>query len=145
MRIKSFLICLLSVIGIMGVDASVIEITGGKDKIKTNEEVKFEIKLSEVKEDKFNLVEFDIEYNKDLIEFTGGTSGEYNTKEVYSGNSAFITVSTDSFKDGIITSFKVKNLSLDNGNTAIKIKNIKFKNGDTEVGNMDTEVSKTIN
>ena len=133
MKIKRIIIgCLVSVFGIINVNAASLEITGVST-LKTDENGKYEIKLKDVGSDEFTQVEFEVAYDSSLIKFEGNESSDYSTTPNYSGNKAFI-VSANNYKDGVIGAFNITNLSGENATTSFVIKNIKFKKGDVEVG-----------
>lgn len=142
MKIKRIIIvCLVSVFGIINVNAASLEITGVST-LKTDENGKYEIKLKDVGSDEFTQVEFEVAYDSNLIKFEGNESSDYSTTPNYSGNKAFI-VSANNYKDGVIGAFNITNLSGENATTSFVIKNIKFKKGDVEVGTA-TDYSKTL-
>lgn len=142
MKIKRIIIgCLVSVFGIINVNAASLEITGVST-LKTDENGKYEIKLKDVGSDEFTQVEFEVAYDSNLIKFEGNESNDYSTTPNYSGNKAFI-VSANNYKDGVIGAFNITNLSGENATTSFVIKNIKFKKGDVEVGTA-TDYSKTL-
>lgn len=142
MKIKRIIIgCLVSVFGIINVNAASLEITGVST-LKTDENGKYEIKLKDVGSDEFTQVEFEVAYDSSLIKFEGNESSDYSTTPNYSGNKAFI-VSANNYKDGVIGAFNITNLSGENATTSFVIKNIKFKKGDVEVGTA-TDYSKTL-
>lgn len=142
MKIKRIIIaCLVSVFGIINVNAASLEITGVST-LKTDENGKYEIKLKDVGSDEFTQVEFEVAYDSNLIKFEGNESSDYSTTPNYSGNKAFI-VSANNYKDGVIGAFNITNLSGENATTSFVIKNIKFKKGDTEVGTA-ADYSKTL-
>lgn len=142
MKIKKILIgSLVSLIGVVSVDAASLEVTGVST-LKTNETGKYEIKLSDVGSDEFDQVEFEINYDSGILKFAGSTSNDYSTTETYSGNKGFI-VSSANLKDGIIGSFSVTNLSEVSTTTSFVIKNIKFKKGANEV-TTSNDYSKTL-
>ena len=142
MKIKRIIIgCLVSVFGLINVNAASIEITGVST-LKTNEDGKYEIKLKDVGSDEFNQVEFEVVYDSNLIKFVGSEANDYSTTPNYSGNKAFIG-SANNYKDGVIGSFNITNLSEENATTSFVIKNIKFKKGDVEVGTA-ADYSKTL-
>lgn len=142
MKIKRIIIgCLVSVFGIINVNAASLEITGVST-LKTDENGKFEIKLKDVGSDEFTQVEFEVAYDSSLIKFEGNESSDYSTTPNYSGNKAFI-VSANNYKDGVIGAFNITNLSGENATTSFVIKNIKFKKGDVEVGTA-ADYSKTL-
>ena len=142
MKIKRILIaCLVSVFGIINVNAASLEITGVST-LKTDENGKYEIKLKDVGSDEFTQVEFEVAYDSSLIKFEGNESSDYSTTPNYSGNKAFI-VSANNYKDGVIGAFNITNLSGENATTSFVIKNIKFKKGDVEVGTA-ADYSKTL-
>lgn len=142
MKIKRIIIaCLVSVFGIINVNAASLEITGVST-LKTDEKGKYEIKLKDVGSDEFTQVEFEVAYDSNLIKFEGNESSDYSTTPNYSGNKAFI-VSANNYKDGVIGAFNITNLSGENATTSFVIKNIKFKKGDVEVGTA-ADYSKTL-
>ena len=142
MKIKRIIIaCLVSVFGIINVNAASLEITGVST-LKTDENGKYEIKLKDVGSDEFTQVEFEVAYDSSLIKFEGNESSDYSTTHNYSGNKAFI-VSANNYKDGVIGAFNITNLSGENATTSFVIKNIKFKKGDVEVGTA-ADYSKTL-
>lgn len=142
MKIKRIIIgCLVSVFGIINVNAASLEITGVST-LKTDENGKYEIKLKDVGNDEFTQVEFEVAYDSNLIKFEGNESSDYSTTPNYSGNKAFI-VSANNYKDGVIGAFNITNLSGENATTSFVIKNIKFKKGDVEVGTA-ADYSKTL-
>lgn len=142
MKIKGIIIgCLVSVFGIINVNAASLEITGVST-LKTDENGKYEIKLKDVGSDEFTQVEFEVAYDSNLIKFEGNESSDYSTTPNYSGNKAFI-VSANNYKDGVIGAFNITNLSGENATTSFVIKNIKFKKGDVEVGTA-ADYSKTL-
>ena len=142
MKIKRIIIgCLVSVFGIINVNAASLEITGVST-LKTDENGKYEIKLKDVGSDEFTQVEFEVAYDSNLIKFEGNESSDYSTTPNYSGNKAFI-VSANNYKDGNIGAFNITNLSGENATTSFVIKNIKFKKGDVEVGTA-ADYSKTL-
>ena len=142
MKIKRIIIaCLVSVFGIINVNAASLEITGVST-LKTDENGKYEIKLKDVGSDEFTQVEFEVAYDSSLIKFEGNESSDYSTTPNYSGNKAFI-VSANKYKDGVIGAFNITNLSGENATTSFVIKNIKFKKGDVEVGTA-ADYSKTL-
>ena len=142
MKIKRIIIgCLVSVFGIINVNATSLEITGVST-LKTDENGKYEIKLKDVGSDEFTQVEFEVAYDSSLIKFEGNESSDYSTTPNYSGNKAFI-VSANNYKDGVIGAFNITNLSGENATTSFVIKNIKFKKGDVEVGTA-ADYSKTL-
>lgn len=142
MKIKRIIIaCLVSVFGIINVNAASLEITGVST-LKTDENGKYEIKLKDVGSDEFTQVEFEVAYDSSLIKFEGNESSDYSTTPNYSGNKAFI-VSANNYKDGVIGAFNITNLSGENATTSFVIKNIKFKKGDVEVGTA-ADYSKTL-
>lgn len=142
MKIKRIIIgCLVSVFGIINVNAASLEITGVST-LKTDENGKYEIKLKDVGSDEFTQVEFEVAYDSNLIKFEGNESNDYSTTPNYSGNKAFI-VSANNYKDGVIGAFNITNLSGENATTSFVIKNIKFKKGDVEVGTA-ADYSKTL-
>lgn len=142
MKIKRIIIgCLVSVLGIINVNAASLEITGVST-LKTDENGKYEIKLKDVGSDEFTQVEFEVAYDSNLIKFEGNESSDYSTTPNYSGNKAFI-VSANNYKDGVIGAFNITNLSGENATTSFVIKNIKFKKGDVEVGT-SADYSKTL-
>lgn len=142
MKIKRIIIgCLVSVFGIINVNAASLEITGVST-LKTDENGKYEIKLKDVGSDEFTQVEFEVAYDSGLIKFEGNESSDYSTTPNYSGNKAFI-VSANNYKDGVIGAFNITNLSGENATTSFVIKNIKFKKGDVEVGTA-ADYSKTL-
>lgn len=142
MKIKGIIIgCLVSVFGIINVNAASLEITGVST-LKTDENGKYEIKLKDVGSDEFTQVEFEVAYDSNLIKFEGNESNDYSTTPNYSGNKAFI-VSANNYKDGVIGAFNITNLSGENATTSFVIKNIKFKKGDVEVGTA-ADYSKTL-
>lgn len=142
MKIKRIIIgCLVSVFGIINVNAASLEITGVST-LKTDENGKYEIKLKDVGSDEFTQVEFEVAYDSSLIKFEGNESNDYSTTPNYSGNKAFI-VSANNYKDGVIGAFNITNLSGENATTSFVIKNIKFKKGDVEVGTA-ADYSKTL-
>lgn len=142
MKIKRIIIgCLVSVFGIINVNAASLEITGVST-LKTDENGKYEIKLKDVGSDEFTQVEFEVAYDSNLIKFEGNESSDYSTTPNYSGNKAFI-VSANNYKDGVIGAFNITNLSGENATTSFVIKNIKFKKGDVEVGTA-ADYSKTL-
>lgn len=142
MKIKGIIIgCLVSVFGIINVNAASLEITGVST-LKTDENGKYEIKLKDVGSDEFTQVEFEVAYDSSLIKFEGNESSDYSTTPNYSGNKAFI-VSANNYKDGVIGAFNITNLSGENATTSFVIKNIKFKKGDVEVGTA-ADYSKTL-
>ena len=142
MKIKRIIIgCLVSVFGIINVNAASLEITGVST-LKTDENGKYEIKLKDVGSDEFTQVEFEVAYDSSLIKFEGNESSDYSTTPNYSGNKAFI-VSANNYKDGVIGAFNITNLSGENATTSFVIKNIKFKKGDVEVGTT-ADYSKTL-
>ena len=142
MKIKRIIIaCLVSVFGIINVNAASLEITGVST-LKTDENGKYEIKLKDVGSDEFTQVEFEVAYDSSLIKFEGNESSDYSTTPNYSGNKAFI-VSANNYKDGVIGAFNITNLSGENATTSFVIKNIKFKKGDVEVGTA-VDYSKTL-
>lgn len=142
MKIKRIIIgCLVSVFGIINVNAASLEITGVST-LKTDENGKYEIKLKDVGSDEFTQVEFEVAYDSNLIKFEGNESSDYSTTPNYSGNKAFI-VSANNYKDGVIGAFNITNLSGENVTTSFVIKNIKFKKGDVEVGTA-ADYSKTL-
>ena len=142
MKIKRIIIgCLVSVFGIINVNAASLEITGVST-LKTDENGKYEIKLKDVGSDEFTQVEFEVTYDSSLIKFEGNESSDYSTTPNYSGNKAFI-VSANNYKDGVIGAFNITNLSGENATTSFVIKNIKFKKGDVEVGTA-ADYSKTL-
>ncbi len=142
MKIKRIIIvCLVSVFGIINVNAASLEITGVST-LKTDENGKYEIKLKDVGSDEFTQVEFEVAYDSNLIKFDGNESNDYSTTPNYSGNKAFI-VSANNYKDGVIGAFNITNLSGENATTSFVIKNIKFKKGDVEVGTA-ADYSKTL-
>lgn len=142
MKIKRIIIvCLVSVFGIINVNAASLEITGVST-LKTDENGKYEIKLKDIGSDEFTQVEFEVAYDSNLIKFEGNESSDYSTTPNYSGNKAFI-VSANNYKDGVIGAFNITNLSGENATTSFVIKNIKFKKGDVEVGTA-ADYSKTL-
>ena len=142
MKIKRIIIgCLVSVFGIINVNAASLEITGVST-LKTDENGKYEIKLKDVGSDEFTQVEFEVAYDSSLIKFEGNESSDYSTTPNYSGNKAFI-VSANNYKDGVIGAFNITSLSGENATTSFVIKNIKFKKGDVEVGTA-ADYSKTL-
>ena len=142
MKIKRIIIgSLVSVFGIINVNAASLEITGVST-LKTDENGKYEIKLKDVGSDEFTQVEFEVAYDSSLIKFEGNESSDYSTTPNYSGNKAFI-VSANNYKDGVIGAFNITNLSGENATTSFVIKNIKFKKGDVEVGTA-ADYSKTL-
>ena len=142
MKIKRIIIgFLVSVFGIINVNAASLEITGVST-LKTDENGKYEIKLKDVGSDEFTQVEFEVAYDSSLIKFEGNESSDYSTTPNYSGNKAFI-VSANNYKDGVIGAFNITNLSGENATTSFVIKNIKFKKGDVEVGTA-ADYSKTL-
>lgn len=142
MKIKRIIIgCLVSVFGIINVNAASLEITGVST-LKTDENGKYEIKLKDVGSDEFTQVEFEVAYDSNLIKFEGNESSDYSTTPNYSGNKAFI-VSANNYKDGVIGAFNITNLSGENATTSFVIKNIKFKKVDVEVGTA-ADYSKTL-
>ena len=142
MKIKRIIIgCLVSVFGIINVNAASLEITGVST-LKTDENGKYEIKLKDVGSDEFTQVEFEVAYDSSLIKFEGNESSDYSTTPNYSGNKAFI-VSANNYKDGVIGAFNITNLSGENATTSFVIKNIKYKKGDVEVGTA-ADYSKTL-
>ena len=142
MKIKRIIIgCLVSVFGIINVNAASLEITGVST-LKTDENGKYEIKLKDVGSDEFTQVEFEVAYDSNLIKFEGNESNDYSTTPNYSGNKAFI-VSANNYKDGVIGAFNITNLSGETATTSFVIKNIKFKKGDVEVGTA-ADYSKTL-
>ena len=142
MKIKRIIIgCLVSVFGIINVNAASLEITGVST-LKTDENGKYEIKLKDVGSDEFTQVEFEVAYDSSLIKFEGNESSDYSTTPNYSGNKAFI-VSANNYKDGVMGAFNITNLSGENATTSFVIKNIKFKKGDVEVGTA-ADYSKTL-
>lgn len=142
MKIKRIIIgSLVSVFGIINVNAASLEITGVST-LKTDENGKYEIKLKDVGSDEFTQVEFEVAYDSSLIKFEGNESSDYSTTPNYSGNKAFI-VSANNYKDGVIGAFNITNLSGENAITSFVIKNIKFKKGDVEVGTA-ADYSKTL-
>lgn len=142
MKIKRIIIgCLVSVFGIINVNATSLEVTGVST-LKTDENGKYEIKLKDVGSDEFTQVEFEVAYDSSLIKFEGNESSDYSTTPNYSGNKAFI-VSANNYKDGVIGAFNITNLSGENATTSFVIKNIKFKKGDVEVGTA-ADYSKTL-
>ena len=142
MKIKRIIIgCLVSVFGLINVNAASLEITGVST-LKTDENGKYEIKLKDVGSDEFTQVEFEVAYDSSLIKFEGNESSDYSTTPNYSGNKAFI-VSANKYKDGVIGAFNITNLSGENATTSFVIKNIKFKKGDVEVGTA-ADYSKTL-
>lgn len=142
MKIKRIIIaCLVSVFGIINVNAASLEITGVST-LKTDENGKYEIKLKDVGSDEFTQVEFEVAYDSNLIKFEGNESSDYSTTPNYSGNKAFI-VSANNYKDGVIGAFNITNLFGENTTTSFVIKNIKFKKGDVEVGTA-ADYSKTL-
>ncbi len=142
MKIKRIIIaCLVSVFGLINVNAASLEITGVST-LKTDENGKYEIKLKDVGSDEFTQVEFEVAYDSNLIKFEGNESNDYSTTPNYSGNKAFI-VSANNYKDGVIGAFNITNLSGENATTSFVIKNIKFKKGDVEVGTA-ADYSKTL-
>ena len=142
MKIKRIIIgCLVSVFGLINVNAASLEITGVST-LKTDENGKYEIKLKDVGSDEFTQVEFEVAYDSNLIKFEGNESSDYSTTPNYSGNKAFI-VSANKYKDGVIGAFNITNLSGENATTSFVIKNIKFKKGDVEVGTA-ADYSKTL-
>ena len=142
MKIKRIIIgCLVSVFGIINVNAASLEITGVST-LKTDENGKYEIKLKDVGSDEFTQVEFEVAYDSSLIKFEGNESSDYSTTPNYSGNKAFI-VSANNYKDGVIGAFNITNLSGENATTSFVIKNIKLKKGDVEVGTA-ADYSKTL-
>ena len=142
MKIKRIIIgCLVSVFGIINVNAASLEITGVST-LKTDENGKYEIKLKDVGSDEFTQVEFEVAYDSSLIKFEGNESSDYSTTPNYSGNKAFI-VSANNYKDGVIGAFNITNLSGENATTSFVIKNIKFKKGDVEVETA-ADYSKTL-
>lgn len=142
MKIKRIIIgCLVSVFGLINVNAASLEITGVST-LKTDENGKYEIKLKDVGSDEFTQVEFEVAYDSNLIKFEGNESSDYSTTPNYSGNKAFI-VSANKYKDGVIGAFNITNLSGENATTSFVIKNIKFKKGGVEVGTA-ADYSKTL-
>ena len=142
MKIKRIIIaCLVSVFGIINVNAASLEITGVST-LKTDENGTYEIKLKDVGSDEFTQVEFEVAYDSSIIKFEGNESSDYSTTPNYSGNKAFI-VSANNYKDGVIGAFNITNLSGENATTSFVIKNIKFKKGDVEVGTA-ADYSKTL-
>lgn len=142
MKIKRIIIgCLVSVFGLINVNAASLEITGVST-LKTDENGKYEIKLKDVGSDEFTQIEFEVAYDSNLIKFEGNESNDYSTTPNYSGNKAFI-VSANNYKDGVIGAFNITNLSGENATTSFVIKNIKFKKGDVEVGTA-ADYSKTL-
>ena len=142
MKIKRIIIgCLVSVFGIINVNAASLEITGVST-LKTDENGKYEIKLKDVGSDEFTQVEFEVAYDSSLIKFEGNESSDYSTTPNYSGNKAFI-VSANNYKDGVIGAFNITNLSGENATTSFVIKKIKKKKGDVEVGTA-ADYSKTL-
>ena len=110
MKIKRIIIgFLVSVFGIINVNAASLEITGVST-LKTDENGKYEIKLKDVGSDEFTQVEFEVAYDSNLIKFEGNESSDYSTTPNYSGNKAFI-VSANNYKDGVIGAFNITNLS----------------------------------
>ena len=143
MKLKRIIIgSLISFIGLLNVNAASIEVTGVST-LKSNENGKYEIKLKDVGTDDFNLVEFEVEYDSNLIKFVGDESNDYSTTPKYSDNKAFIA-SASSFKDGVIGSFTIINIFEESANTSFVIKNIKFKKDSNEVGTA-IDYSKTLN
>lgn len=142
MKLKRIIIgSLISFIGLLNVNAASIEVTGVST-LKSNENGKYEIKLKDVGTDDFNLVEFEVEYDSNLIKFVGDESNDYSTTPKYSDNKAFIA-SASSFKDGVIGSFTITNIFEESSNTSFVIKNIKFKKDSAEVGTA-IDYSKTL-
>ena len=146
MRIKKLLLGLLvGIFTIVNVDALSLELSSNKNSIKTGDNAEFTVKLKDIGENVFDLVEFEVDFNKDVTEFTELNKENFGTQQKYSNNKAFITESSNKFTDGeSIASFQIKNISLDSGNTTIKLKNITFKKGNEIVGTAD-EVSKSVN
>lgn len=131
MKLKRIILgCLVSFLSLNVVNAANIEINGVSS-LKTNEVAKYELKLSNVGSEEFNQIEFEIEYDNNLIKFAGGTD-DYGTSEKYSGNNAII-INSDKFTDGVIGSFTMTSLSQNYANTSFTIKNIVFKNSGVEV------------
>ena len=146
MRIKKLLLGLLvGIFTIVNVDALSLELSSNKNSIKTGDNAEFTVKLKDIGENVFDLIEFEVDFNKDVTEFTELNKENFGTQQKYSNNKAFITESSNKFTDGgSIASFLIKNISLDSGNTTIKLKNITFKKGNEIVGTAD-EVSKSVN
>ena len=146
MRIKKLLLGLLvGIFTIVNVDALSLELSSNKTSIKTGDNAEFAVKLKDIGENVFDLVEFEVDFNKDVTEFTELNKENFGTQQKYSNNKAFITELSNKFTDGeSIASFLIKNISLDSGNTTIKLKNITFKKGNEIVGTAD-EVSKRVN
>lgn len=146
MRIKKLLLGLLvGIFTIVNVDALSLELSSNKNSIKTGDNAEFTVKLKDIGENVFDLVEFEVDFNKDVTEFAELNKENFGTQQKYSNNKAFITELSNKFTNGeSIASFLIKNISLDSGNTTIKLKNITFKKGNEVVGTAD-EVSKSVN
>lgn len=146
MRIKRLIIGLLvGMFTIINVDAASLELSSNKNSIKTGDNAEFTVKVKDVGEEEFNLIEFEVDYNSGVVEFNSLNNLDFTTEQNFSKNKAFITDRSNKFTDGeSIASFQIKNISLDSGNTTIKLKNITFKKGEEIVGTAD-EVSKNVN
>lgn len=153
MRIKNILLgCLVGVSCLLNVNAATLELKSSssnyKNEIKTGASNEYKLTLKDVGEYKFNLVEFEVEYDSSL-KFEGANSGAYDTKEDYSSRKAFISVLQGDFTefDGkVITSFKLTNNSTlkEDFPTVFKIKNVRFLNGEEVVSTMDSEITENI-
>ncbi len=138
MKFKRIILgCLVSFMGLSIVDAASIEINGVSS-LKTDEVGKYELKLTNVGSEEFNQIEFEVDYDGSLLKFTGGSEAG----EKYSGNSAII-INSESFSDGVISSFTMTSLAESYTNTSFTIKNIVFKNNGVEVSR-GNDVPKTL-
>lgn len=146
MRIKKlFLGLLVGIFTIVNVDALTLELSTNKNSVKTGDNAEFTVKLKDIGKNVFDLVEFEVDFNKEVTEFIELKKEDFGTQQKYSNYKAFITESSNKFTEGAsIAAFQIKNISLDSGNTTIKLKNITFKKGEETVGTAD-EVSKSIN
>ena len=145
MRIKKLLLGLLvGIFTIVNVDALSLELSSNKNSIKTGDNAEFTVKLKDIGENEFNLVEFEVDFNKDVAEFTGLKENNFGTTPEFNSNNKVMVGSTSFTEGQSIASFQIKNISLDSGNTTIKLKNITFKKGNETVGTAD-EVSKSVN
>lgn len=146
MRIKKlFLGLMVGLLTTINVDALTLELSSNKNSIKTGDSAEFTVKVKDIGENEFDLVEFEVDFNKEVVEFTSLNNLDFGTQQNYSNNKAFITNSSNKFIDGkSIAAFQIKNVSLDSGNTTIKLKNITFKKGN-EIVETSEEVSKSVN
>lgn len=145
MRIKKLLLGLLvGIFTIVNVDALTLELSSNKNSIKTGDSAEFTVKLKDIGETEFNLVEFEVDFNKEVIEFSSLKNLDFGTNQEFNSNNKGL-ISSTSFTEGqSIAAFQIKNVSLDSGNTTIKLKNITFKKGNETVGTSE-EVSKSVN